>query len=130
MHIRRPCGRTVLHGRRNHANVSPRPDLGRAHRGPGNQRRLVLQQEEGFQPPPPPTDEELAIRALQNRDGLLQLAALRIAPLQDAVDLDEATDEETAKLKALKQYRVDRNRIEQQDGWPQSIQWPALPGDE
>ena len=48
----------------------------------------------------------------RQRDSLLALAAIRIAPLQDAVDLDDASDEEVALLKKWKQYRVALNRID------------------
>lgn len=75
----------------------------------------------------PQTVEQLTANALLQRDGLLRDAATRIAPLQDAVDLDMATAEETAALKAWKTYRVNLNRIEQQAGFPQSIAWPAPP---
>ncbi|SOE50872.1 Tail fiber assembly protein [Orrella dioscoreae] len=62
-----------------------------------------------------------------DRQALLADAALRIAPLQDAVDLGTATEEETAKLLAWKRYRVELNRIEQQDGYPRTIGWPTPP---
>jgi len=51
-----------------------------------------------------------------SRDDLLRTAATRIAPLQDVVDLGDATDSDVARLKRWKQYRVALNRIEQQDG--------------
>lgn len=65
--------------------------------------------------------------ALQHRDELLQVASLRIAPLQDAQDLATATDAESAQLLAWKQYRVDLSRIEQQVGFPTVIDWPEIP---
>lgn len=65
----------------------------------------------------------------QTRDALLQEAALRIAPLQDAVDLDEATAEEITELKAWKLYRVSLNRLDQQSGYPASINWPVAPSE-
>lgn len=80
-----------------------------------------------FSPPPPPTSEQLEAAALERRDNLMQWATQQIGPLQDAVDLDEATAEETAKLKAWKQYRVALNRLNQQVGWPTNIQWPTAP---
>ncbi|WP_432731464.1 tail fiber assembly protein [Variovorax sp. W6] len=73
--------------------------------------------------PPPPTAAEV----LAQRDALLSIAALRIAPLQDATDLDDATDAEKAALTAWKQYRVKLNRIEQQTGFPGTVQWPQVP---
>ncbi|MFG0272670.1 tail fiber assembly protein [Pseudomonas sp. zjy_14] len=73
------------------------------------------------------TDEDLAIRATMQRDRLLTAAALRIAPLQDAVDLDSATPEEVQQLRTWKTYRVDLNRLEQQLGFPREITWPDEP---
>jgi len=61
------------------------------------------------------------------RDDLLSVAALRIAPLQDAVDLDAATDADTTNLKLWKQYRVAVNRVSEQPGFPATIDWPAPP---
>ena len=64
---------------------------------------------------------------LAQRDVLLTQAALRIAPLQDAVDLGDATAAEEAALKAWKQYRVKLMRIEQQEGFPAAVVWPGAP---
>ena len=58
---------------------------------------------------------------------LLEEAALRIAPLQDAVDIDEATEYEVARLKDWKKYRVALNRIQEQPNYPKIIEWPASP---
>lgn len=66
-------------------------------------------------------------RVLAERDGLLYEAALRIAPLQDAMDLDKATEAEKVALLAWKTYRVDLNRIEDQSGFPSEIEWPTPP---
>src|SRR5262249_28976863 len=52
-----------------------------------------------FGPPPAPPSLS-AVNALAQRDALLAKATLRIAPLQDAVDLDEATPTERTALKA------------------------------
>lgn len=71
--------------------------------------------------------EALKNEALAKRDSFLALAAERIAPLKDAVDLDMATAEEAALLEKWKKYRVLLNRIEQQMGFPDSIEWPAIP---
>ncbi|WP_433886688.1 tail fiber assembly protein [Pseudomonas vranovensis] len=62
-----------------------------------------------------------------------QAAALRatadkaIAPLQDAVDIDDATEADAAKLKAWKAYRVALNRLPNQAGYPVTIEWPTAP---
>lgn len=78
-------------------------------------------------PFPLPTTAELSAAALAQRDRLLQVATIRINPLQDAVDLDDATTEEVALLKKWKQYRVALNRIEQQATFPSTIEWPVTP---
>ena len=54
-------------------------------------------------------------------------AEAAIAPLQDALDLDEATDAETALLKEWKRYRVALNRLSEQQGYPTDIDWPDPP---
>ncbi|MEE1868480.1 tail fiber assembly protein, partial [Pseudomonas auratipiscis] len=50
-----------------------------------------------------------------------------IDPLQDAVDLDEATEAEAAELKAWKKYRIALIRVPDQPGYPDTIDWPAPP---
>lgn len=74
--------------------------------------------------PPPPTDDEIKTINTNTRDALLAAATLAIAPLQDAVDLDEATDADTALLKQWKQYRVAVNRVDLTQASPA---WPAAP---
>lgn len=74
-----------------------------------------------------PKPEEILAESLAERDRLLSLAAIRIAPLQDAVDLDDATPAEAALLKKWKQYRIAVNRIDQQPGFPLGIAWPVEP---
>ena len=54
-------------------------------------------------------------------------ADLAIAPLQDAVDLEEATPEENDALKAWKRYRIALNCLPEQPGFPETIDWPELP---
>jgi hypothetical protein len=78
-------------------------------------------------PVPLPTPEALAAAVLARRDGLLALAAVRIAPLADAVDLGSATADEVAALQSWKQYRVELNRITQQEGYPALVDWPKSP---
>ena len=74
---------------------------------------------------PPPMD---AAGAIAERNALLAAAALRIDPLNDAVELGDATPAEVAALKAWRQYRVALNRIEQQAGFPAAVDWPKAPG--
>lgn len=58
------------------------------------------------------------------RDSLMSMASGRIAPLQDAFDLGEATAEESAQLTAWKKYRVALNRL---DLTVEPVLWPAQP---
>nr|MBJ7892359.1 tail fiber assembly protein [Serratia sp. PAMC26656] len=51
--------------------------------------------------------------------------ARRISPLQDAVDLNVATEQEKKKLIEWKHYRVALSRIETKEG--ADINWPKLP---
>jgi hypothetical protein len=53
-------------------------------------------------------------------------ATTKIAPLQDAVDLGIATDDEVAQLNAWKTYRVEVNRIDTSTA--PDITWPVPPG--
>lgn len=76
---------------------------------------------------PPPTDAQLRGEALGQRDVFLAAATIKIAPLQDAEDLGDATPGEEEALKAWKRYRVALNRIEGQDGYPALIEWPIAP---
>lgn len=71
------------------------------------------------------TPAEVAIDEYNRLRGVADFA---IGPLQDAVDLDDATQEEAASLKAWKQYRVKLSRVLGQTGYPLAIEWPAAPG--
>ncbi|WP_449103619.1 tail fiber assembly protein [Pseudomonas veronii] len=66
-------------------------------------------------------------QALAARDALLVEATMRIAPLQDAVDLGDASPEEQVELEDWKRYRISLNRIQLQPGFPKSIDWPTTP---
>ena len=74
-----------------------------------------------------PSAEQLASTAIVQRDELLRIAAIRIAPLQDAVEIGEATTAEEQQLLAWKKYRVALNRITEQPGFPTVIEWPDIP---
>lgn len=65
--------------------------------------------------------------ARAERDRLLVYATLRINPLQDDVDTDEADDAGIALLKAWKKYRSSVNKVEDQAGWPAAPAWPTPP---
>jgi hypothetical protein len=75
----------------------------------------------------PKTIQELTAEAFTERDKLLTMAALRIAPLQDAVDLNKAAASDVVKLNIWKQYRVDVNRIDEQEDFPETVIWPYEP---
>lgn len=77
--------------------------------------------------PPPPSKEFLVKVALDKKTTLMQLATAAIAPLQDAVDTDDASPSELATLTKWKVFRRDLGRIEQQAGWPATIEWPVQP---
>lgn len=74
-------------------------------------------------PSPPPYSPTL-IELQAERDTQLALASLRIAPLQDAIDLGDATPGEESKLLAWKQYRIALNRL---DLTVTPVAWPEQP---
>lgn len=94
-------------------------------------------------PAPPPTDEELSsanIAKLQQKTQLAsaQKSALteRISTLNDAVEMEMATDEEIAELPARqkqltdwKKYAILLGRVATQAGWPPKAEWPVEPTD-
>jgi len=74
---------------------------------------------------PPPSHDELVTIAEQQKKTLLDAANNKIAPLQDAAELDMATDDEAASLLAWKKYRVLVNRVNPDEA--PDIEWPAAP---
>lgn len=84
-----------------------------------------------FIAPPLTEDQQEAITQaainsnINMRTGLMSQATAAIAPLQDAVDLEEATEDEIALLKKWKQYRIAVNRIDANT--PDDIDWPEQP---
>lgn len=77
---------------------------------------------------PPLPDTVIAARNEGAREELLRSAAEQIAPLQDAIDLDQATAEEVERLRAWKAYRVALYRLEDKEGYPLLVEWPEQPG--
>lgn len=61
------------------------------------------------------------------RNRLQEQATARIAPLEDAVELQIATEEEGAALQAWKRYRIDLNRVDLEAAYPGPVIWPASP---
>lgn len=51
----------------------------------------------------------------------------QIITLQDAVDLDDASDDDLRMLKLWKTYRVALSRVPQQAEYPNNIVWPIQP---
>ena len=68
---------------------------------------------------------DLQRQVLVKRDDLLREAVLRIAPLQYADDIGDATDDEQLALMEWKLYSVELNRIEKQADFPAEIAWPT-----
>lgn len=71
-----------------------------------------------------PSPGEIRIVNTSTRDYYLAIAALAIAPLQDAADLDIATEDESELLTLWKQHRVAVNRVDLTEINPV---WPTSP---
>lgn len=54
-------------------------------------------------------------------------AKYMIEPLEDAIELEIATEEEVQRLKEWKKYRVLLSRVPSQPGYPDVIDWPESP---
>ncbi|ELE9728656.1 tail fiber assembly protein [Enterobacter kobei] len=71
------------------------------------------------------THEELVAQANIKKQKLMAAASSAIAPLQDAVDIAESTEEELTQLQAWKKYRVLLNRLDISTA--PDIEWPDQP---
>lgn len=67
----------------------------------------------------------LAAMVAQQKASLLSRANDEIAWLQDAVDLNQATESETQRLNDWKTYRIALNRTDLTD--PVPVSWPSVP---
>lgn len=76
-------------------------------------------------PPPARTQDDLIAETKAKRDELRANADYAIAPLADAVDLGEETEEEIVLLKKWRQYRIALNRLELSVA--PEITWPKIP---
>ncbi|MER2297616.1 MAG: tail fiber assembly protein [Pseudomonas sp.] len=74
--------------------------------------------------------EAARIAAYRTQSLASQFATARINTLQDAVDLDMATEAEAAALTAWKVYRVELSRMDITSTAPADDDWPASPNDE
>ncbi|KDE35160.1 tail fiber assembly protein [Kosakonia radicincitans] len=72
-----------------------------------------------------PVSVDYVANAEAYKQSLLKDAAMAIAPIQDAVDLEVAADEEMALLSAWKMYRVMVNRVN--TSLAPDIEWPEKP---
>lgn len=82
--------------------------------------------------PPPPTKEEVEANQneiksanLSKKRSLLDEASQKISILQDAVDLDMATDDEAAALPLWKKYRVLLSRVDAETS--EEVKFPEKP---
>lgn len=74
-------------------------------------------------PIPPVT----AAQVLAERSARLAAATREIGPLQDLIDLGEATPEDEGKLTEWKTYRAAVSKVHTQAGYPESVVWPQEP---
>lgn len=73
------------------------------------------------------TKDELITEAESQKQSLIYEANTKISVLQDAVDLEMATEEEVALLKEWKKYRVLLNRVDTSTA--PDIEWPEKPSE-
>lgn len=73
--------------------------------------------------------EEATIKSSVDAKIQTELARINsvILPLQDAVELDIATEDEVDLYKQWRTYRVLINRVSTQAGYPLNVDWPASP---
>lgn len=71
------------------------------------------------------TAEEYRTQADARRSDFYATASAAISPLQDAVDIGDATDEEIALLTTWKKYRVALSRLDLSTA--PDITWPEIP---
>lgn len=88
----------------------------------GQQGGKVIVPDEYGQPmlsdPEPPSQEQIVHEASVQKTALMQQANDTISPLQDAIDLDMATESEKQKLIEWKKYRVLLSRTNYNEPWP------------
>lgn len=75
--------------------------------------------------PPAPSQENLIEKARKMKNQLMAEVNSIILPLQDAMDLDIATDGEREQLLTWKKYRVLLNRVN--ISTTPNINWPTKP---
>lgn len=75
--------------------------------------------------PPTPEDERRSAEFIKRQR--MDEAARIMAPLEDAIELDIATDAEKVALLAWKKYRVLLNRVDISTAPGGDIEWPQQP---
>lgn len=95
-------------------------------------KRYLLQNGDWLAHPLPAVSEYLASTPEEReeaenaqRDALLAYATLQIDPLEDALELGIATDEDRSRLTAWRMYRVEVARIVVTEN---PTTWPLMPG--
>lgn len=76
---------------------------------------------------------DLATRTME-ATAIIAGAKSRIDTINDAIELNDATESEvaempllTAQLGVWKKYRIDLGRVKGLNGWPKDPQWPQRP---
>ncbi len=72
----------------------------------------------------------LVTQAGLERDNRLREVVIRVAPLQYAYELGEASSDHLATLQIWKRYALTLARIELQPDYPLVIEWPATPAEQ
>ncbi|HEA1390074.1 TPA: tail fiber assembly protein, partial [Escherichia coli] len=75
--------------------------------------------------PQPMSLEDRVSIAENTKSSLMNDVSIKISTLQDAIDMDIATDEEIEMLTKLKRYRVLLNRVD--TSVDADISWPEMP---
>lgn len=73
------------------------------------------------------TDSEIKSKVEKKKAALITEAMDLINPLQYAVNLEMASEEEKTRLTQLQKYVVLLNRVTLQEGYPDNVEWPEKP---
>lgn len=75
-----------------------------------------------------PTEPVDLLQAVREKHARLRaIADYEIAPLQDAVDVEEAVPDDLALLAQWKKYRIALSKVDDLPGFPNQIDWPQPP---
>lgn len=73
------------------------------------------------------SSEEVKSQVDKRKNALMDEAMSLINPLQYAVNLEMASEQEKERLTALQKYVVLLNRVSDQEGYPANVEWPEKP---